>query len=110
MGYQINNRTKEIELTRGDTLKVKIDIFINDEIYTPRPEDSLSFSMKTTYNTSKLLVHKDIPIDTCILHLEPQDTKGLRFGEYVYDIQITFANGDVNTFISGTFKLKPEVE
>ena len=90
--YQVNNKTKEIELTRGDTLKVKIDIFINGEEYIPRPEDSLRFAMKNTYNTSKLLVHKNIPIDT------------------VYDIQITFANGDVNTFISGKFKLKPEVE
>ena len=110
MGYSVNNTTKEIELTRGDTLKVKIDVLINGEAYTPRPEDSLRFAMKTTYNTSKLLVHKDIPIDTCILHLEPEDTKKLRFGEYVYDIQITFANGDVNTCISGKFKLKPEVE
>lgn len=110
MGYSVNNTTKEIELTRGDTLKIKIDVLINGEAYTPRPEDSLRFAMKTTYNTSKLLVHKDIPIDTCILHLEPEDTKKLRFGEYVYDIQITFANGDVNTFISGKFKLKPEVE
>lgn len=108
--YQVNNKTKEIELTRGDTLKIKIDIFINDEVYIPRPEDSLRFAMKTTYNTSKLLIHKDIPVDTCILHLEPQDTKGLRFGNYVYDIQITFANGDVNTFISGRFTLNPEVE
>lgn len=31
--YQVNNKTKEIELTRGDTLKVKIDIFINGEEY-----------------------------------------------------------------------------
>lgn len=110
MGYNVNNTTKEIELTRGDTLKVKIDIFINGEEYIPRPEDSLRFAMKNTYNTSKLLVHKDISVNDCILHLEPQDTKRLRFGEYVYDIQITFANGDVNTFISGKFKLKPEVE
>ena len=110
MGYKINNVTKKIELTRGDTLKAKIDIMMDEEEYTPRPGDSLRFAMKTTYNTSKLLVHKDIPIDTCILHLEPEDTKKLRFGEYVYDIQITFANGDVNTFISGKFKLKPEVE
>lgn len=108
--YQVNNKTKEIELTRGDTLKVKIDIFINGEEYAPRPEDSLRFAMKSAYNTSKLLVHKDISVNNCILHLEPEDTKRLRFGEYVYDIQITFANGDVNTFISGKFKLKPEVE
>lgn len=29
MGYQINNKTKKIELTRGDTLKLKVNIFVD---------------------------------------------------------------------------------
>jgi hypothetical protein len=45
-----------------------------------------------------------------ILHLEPDDTKGLGFGEYVYDVELTFANGDVDTFINNArFSLVPEV-
>ena len=41
----------------------------------------------------KPLVVKDIPSDTMLLVLEPEDTKTLPFGKYVYDIQITYADG-----------------
>ena len=45
-----------------------------------------------------------------ILELEPNDTKTLDFGSYVYDVQITFADGRVDTFITeAVFKLTPEV-
>ena len=35
-----------------------------------------------------------------MLHLEPNDTKTLDVGEYVYDIQLTTSDGDVDTFIA----------
>lgn len=51
-----------------------------------------------------------IPTSTMILHLDPEDTKDLGFGEYVYDVELTFANGDVDTFINNAkFILAPEV-
>ena len=46
-----------------------------------------------------------------LLQLTPDDTKSLEFGTYVYDIQITYSNGDVNTFLDkGTLKLTEEVD
>lgn len=66
--------------------------------------------MKRNYSSSRVLIHKKIPNDTLILYLEPKDTKKLAFGNYVYDIEITFANGDVDTFIRGEFGIEPEVE
>ena len=46
-----------------------------------------------------------------VLRINPADTKALGFGEYTYDIEITFANGDVDTFIhEARFILAPEVE
>lgn len=110
MGYLVNNNTKKITLVRGDTLKIKVDIYINNELYTPSSEDSIRFAMKQTYQSGKVLIRKEIPYDTLILHLEPQETKKFGFGRYVYDIQITFANGDVDTFIQGELELTPEVE
>ncbi len=89
---------------------MQIEILINDEIYTPVNGDRIRFAMKQNYSSSRVLVNKSIPIDTLILHLEPNDTKKLTFGDYVYDIEITFANGDVDTFIRGELKLEPEVE
>ena len=109
MGYLINNKTKKISLVRGDTLKVRIEILNDGEIYTPQNGDTLRFAMKKDYSSSRVLINKSIPTDTLILHLKPEDTKKLAFGEYVYDIEITFANGDVDTFISGILNLKSEV-
>ena len=44
-----------------------------------------------------------------ILRLESGDTKDFRFGTYAYDIQITMADGTVDTFISDKLHLQPEV-
>ena len=110
MGYSINNKTKKISLIRGDTLRMQIEILIDDEPYSPVFGDRVRFAMKQSYSSSKVLIHKNIPIDTLVLHLSPNDTKKLPFGSYVYDIEITFANGDVDTFIRGELKLEEEVE
>ena len=54
---------------------------------------------------------KDIPIDTLTLTLLPEDTKDLSFGKYVYDIQLTKADGTVDTFITkATIKITEEVD
>lgn len=46
-----------------------------------------------------------------MLTLEPQDTADLNFGKYVYDIQLTKANGKVDTFIpKAILKLSEEVD
>lgn len=89
---------------------MQIEILVNHEVYTPVEGDSIRFAMKQSYSSSTVLVRKNIPTDTLTLHLEPNDTKELAFGDYVYDIQITFANGDVDTFIKGEFKLESEIE
>lgn len=108
-----------ITLTRGDTLKVLINLFKDEQPYTPVAGDRIRFALKhnvmnskqTEYKDVEPLILKQIPIDTRILELEPEDTKSLGFGTYVYDIQITFADGTVDTFITeALFKLTPEVE
>ena len=110
MGYKINNSSKKITLVRGDSLHLKINIYIDKEPYTPEIGDTVRFAMKQTYQSNKVLIHKNIPIDTMELHLEPSDTKRLSFGKYVYDIEIIFDNGYVYTFIYDAFELTIEVE
>ncbi len=92
-----------IILTRGDTLKAQISITDKDgNPYEPVLGDVIRFAMKKHYSDpdSAVLIVKDIPIDTLVLTLLPEDTKDLDFGNYVYDIQITTASGDVDTFIA----------
>lgn len=107
-----------ILMTRGDTLRLKVTIYQDDAIYEPQDKDTVRFAMRpAALNVSKtafrndVVVMKDIPIDTLVLELEPSDTKKLQFGTYMYDIQLTMADGTVDTFIhEATLKLLPEVE
>ena len=111
MSFSIDGTT--ITLTRGDTLKVVVDIFKEDDTpYEPLEGDSMRFALKKSYKDEEPLILKDIPMSTCLLHIEPEDTKSLAMGKsYVYDIQLTHANGDVDTFISkAVFNITEEVE
>lgn len=110
MSFRVNGTT--IYLTRGDTFRAVITISNPDgSIYTPQEGDKVRFAMKEDIDSEELLIFRDIPIDTMELVLFPGDTKGLEYGNYVYDIQLTKANGDVDTFITKSkLKLTEEVE
>lgn len=114
--YTINRTT--ITLTRGDTFLAEVNILRDNKPYTPEAGDRVRFALKhsllnpdgTDFRDPDPLILKDIPIDTMVLRLDPEDTKSLGFGRYAYDIEITFANGIVDTFISNArFELTPEV-
>ena len=114
--YSVNGTT--IEMTRGDTVIIIVSMKRGTQTYTPQEGDSIRFALKravftrdgSAYIDPEPLILKSIPNDTLELRLNPEDTKGLGFGEYVYDIEITFANGNVDTFIANaSFLLEPEV-
>lgn len=110
MSFRVRKNT--IYLTRGDTFRAVLTITYPDgSIYTPKEGDSIRFAMKADVDSEELLIFRDIPIDTMMLTIYPGDTKNLDFGSYVYDIQLTKANGDVDTFITASkFKITAEVE
>ena len=107
---KINGTT--ITLTRGDTLRASLEILdAEGNTYTPTQGDVIRFAMKKSYSDSTCLIEKQIPNDTLMLSLDPSDTKDLPFGSYVYDIEITFESGAVDTFIDkATFRISEEVE
>lgn len=99
MSYNVSGTT--IALTRGDTFMALITITDSENNpYIPVEGDTIRFAMKATYSDAVPLLVKDIPINTMKLILEPEDTKHLAFGRYVYDIQLTRATGEVDTFIT----------
>ena len=110
MSFKVRNNT--IFLTRGDTFKAHLTINYPDgTVYTPKEGDSIRFALKENIEDEECLILRDIPIDTMLLVLYPGDTKELEFGSYVYDVQLTKANGDVDTFITASkLKLTAEVE
>lgn len=101
-----------ITLTRGDTLKVEVSILQGDgEPYVPGESDVIRFALKKNYEDVNPLILKVIPNDTLLLTIDPEDTKQLPFGKYVYDIQLTNGAGEVDTFITkARFTLSEEVE
>lgn len=110
MSYSVKGTT--ITLTRGDTFAADIGIFQpNGEPYTPNIGDKIRFALKQSVKDEKCLIIKEIPIETMKLVLLPEDTKNLSFGNYVYDIQLTKSNGEVDTFITKSILiLKEEIE
>ncbi len=102
-----------ITLTRGDTARIIVGLSYKgsgDEYY-PSGGDVVRFAAKKKYKDESPVIYKIIPSDTMILEISPQDTKNLSFGNYVYDIEITYENGDVDTFIErATLKITEEVD
>lgn len=87
---------------------LQVEMKMHGETYTPQSGDVVRFYLNHDdavvpwgSNTNpEPLITKVIPNETLVLHLEPNDTKSLSFGRYRYDIEITFAGGDVDTFIN----------
>lgn len=117
MSYKIEGT--KIILTRGDTFQAQVTIKKADgTVYTPEEGDVVRFAVKSAkmtqgnkdYYDKEPLILKEIPTDTMTLSLEPNDTKPLAFGDYKYDMQITYANEDVCTFITDAdLTITPEV-
>lgn len=113
------NKNNVIEMTRGDTLLVRVVPTRAGAPYVPIEGDSIRFALKsnkmdyakTKFKDTTPLVLKNVPLDTLLLRLDPEDTKELPFGEYIYDVQLTQADGFVSTFVANTrFKLCEEVD
>lgn len=107
-----------ITLTRGDTMQIKVSMYKDKKEYIPKGGDVVRFAVKHKtmidddgeYEDKDPIILKTIPNDTMILTLDPEDTKELPFGSYAYDIEITFEDGTVDTFITAsTFRLAKEV-
>ena len=100
----------EIKLTRGDSLILNFTITKNDEEYVPQEGDIVRFALKQQIPDDEPLILKNADIATQTITLLPSDTKNLAFGTYVYDIELTTADGYVDTFIGpANFILTTEV-
>ena len=97
--YLVSGTT--IILTKGNSFYATVGIYVKatGEQYVLQEGDSVKFELKRKPCEDVPLVEKIIPTDTLELKLDPNDTSLLPFGDYFYDMTITFANGDVDTFI-----------
>lgn len=101
-----------ISLTRGDSMLVQLELEKGDETFTPATGDVIKFSVSRVPKGNpgySLLISKTVNNDTLILELLPEDTADLDYGSYLFDLEITYASGEIDTFASGTFVLTEEV-
>lgn len=85
-----------ITLTRGDYASFHIDIYDqNREIYELQEDDIVVFTVKRNTRTKDAIIRKD-GID---IEIFPSDTSDVSYGTYSYDVQLTSADGHVDTFI-----------
>ena len=97
--YVIDDKNN-ITMIRGDT--VELDIIVNEidaqgniTEYTPQEGDVLTFTVKKTTKTADVLIQKN-GVHIVIL---PEDTQNLDYKTYKYDVQLTMADGTVDTII-----------
>lgn len=103
-----------ITMTRGDTFARTLILKKNGQTYTPESGDVIRFAMAKVYKGKtgyELLIEKTIDNSTLLWKLDPEDTADLEYGKYVYDLQMTYADGTVETFADKKqFILTEEVE
>lgn len=110
---KVNGKT--VTMTKGDTCVLSIGLVDTDgKAYEPQSGDKIRFALKKNYDDYKPKIIKDIPIDTMQLVIDPGDTKeldaGTTKGKYIYDIELTKADGTVDTVIPrGEFIILEEV-
>ena len=87
-----------ISMTRGDTALLNVEI-TNDlgEIYELEEGDICELTVKKYTSSDNVLIKKNVVNGE--IKISPDDTRNLDYGQYVYDVQVTMANGDVATVI-----------
>lgn len=102
-----------IKLTKGDTLKMTIELTKDGEAYTPVQGDALRFALSKGFVGEfgyKLITTKEISTEDMTVTLTAEETDALPCRTYNYDIQLTHADGSVDTVILSTLTITEEVE
>ena len=101
-------RGTAIYLTRGDSAYIGINLRTGDMEYQLMEGDRLTFTVRKDPYSKQKLIEKTLTEP--VISLRPEDTEGLSFGIYHYDVELKFQNGDVNTVIPvSEFHVEKEV-
>lgn len=97
--FKINNN--EIRITRGDTATFNVTLKTDDGNAYTLPEGSIvTFTVKRDTGQPKYLIQK-VNTDSTSFTILPDDTSPLKYGEYVYDIELKIG-AEVSTVVEPT--------
>lgn len=103
-----------ISMIRGDSESITISLKDNngDSLYF-EDGDTLFLTVKDSINTDIITLQKIVNTfqdNQAIIEIKPEDTKNLKFKDYVYDIQLNKISGYVKTIIPPSkFTIEGEV-
>lgn len=96
-----------LKMTRGDSEALTVKL----EGHSLSAGDKVEMTVRKTPKSPKL-IHKevtDFPNGEALISIEPGDTERMQFGEYVYDVQLTYG-GAVKTIVPPSkFEIGEEV-
>lgn len=103
-----------IRLTRGDSAYIDVELEMpTGGTYSPDENDEILFTLRKSNYPKKNAADTDYALQKRLennqLKLRPEDTKDLPYGNYIFDMEIRYNSGDVETFLSGMLVLLPEV-
>lgn len=108
----------EITMVRGDTLIIAVDILDeNGAAYNPAVDDVVTLTIREWSDTGTVALQKtsgDADVDIVAggweITIQPADTADWEYISYVYDIEVTLADGYKQTIIPyASFTLTREV-
>ena len=102
----------KVYLTRGDTGFLKLSILDDvGDTFTPSEGDKVIFRLKKTTTSERLLIEKEVNLDTMVLSFDEDDTKHMSFGIYRYEIEVVTNLGQHFTVIENSeFEIGAELE
>lgn len=109
---KIDNQNN-ITLTRGDTMTLTVTLKRGTDPYTPEEGDAVRIAISDGYVgevSYKLMYSQTIPTDTLTVTVPASETVKLDYKRYNYDIEITHADGCVDTVIVGNLTITGEAK
>lgn len=112
----IDQKTQDIALTRGDYAAFVFRAFEDDGVtlYELSEGDTVQLEVGKKYG-NMLKEWKRVKAnsltttaDDYTIEIEPEDTKDMKFGDYVYDVSIIPVNGKKCTYIGATEDNEPK--
>ena len=92
----------DIKMTRGDSKTIRVTLK-KEGVQIPLIDgDIIYFTVKTSTITEEKTLQKiitEFADGTALIEITPADTKNLLFTTYIYDLQLTDAQGNVITLI-----------
>lgn len=98
----------DLSMTRGDSEEIVVRL----SGYTLKQGDLIEMTVRPNALSQRALYKRvtNFEENQAVISIDPKDTQTMNFGDYVYDIQLTYDNGKVKTIVTpSTFTILEEV-